>query len=145
MRREKNQKNLQALSVFKAINIHDINGIYMELSMFKLKYFKDFDHEISSSNSIKKALKISITDVEYNGVDKKEEKKSRLAEIQEEYFHKAQNWYKKYLSGLLLDTKKQKRFYYGLTGMFILSFALVFAGLIKVELLNLFLNFDFET
>lgn len=67
-------------------------------------------------------------------LDKKEVKKSKLEKMQEEYFHKAQNWYKKYLSELLLDTKKQKRFYYALVGMFIASFALVFAGLIKVEL-----------
>lgn len=68
-------------------------------------------------------------------LDKKQEKKkSRLEQIQEEYFHKAQNWYKKYLSELLLDSKKQKRFYFALTGMFVLSFVLVFAGLIKVEL-----------
>ena len=70
--KDKNQKNLQVLSVFKEINIRDINVVYMELSMFKLKYFKDFEHEITNSNSIKKSLKLSITDIEYKGDEKKE-------------------------------------------------------------------------
>ncbi len=65
---------------------------------------------------------------------KKETKPNRFTEMQEKYFLLVQNWYKKFLGNILLEKRKQRQFYWSLVALFVLSFALVFGGLIKVEL-----------
>lgn len=59
---------------------------------------------------------------------------SKLTNIQEKYFRISQEWYKNFLGSILLDRKKQKQFYWTLVALFVASFALVFGGMIKVEL-----------
>jgi multidrug efflux pump subunit AcrB len=65
---------------------------------------------------------------------KKNTEETKLAKLQEEYFHLSQEWYKKFLTSILLDKSKQKKFFWILVGGFVLSFGLLFTGFIKVEL-----------
>jgi multidrug efflux pump subunit AcrB len=56
---------------------------------------------------------------------------SRFEEIQEEYNHKAQEWYKAWLISFLQKPKAQRIFLWSLFGAFILSLALPASGALK--------------
>lgn len=60
--------------------------------------------------------------------------KNRFEEIQEEYFYKSQEWYKKFLGRILLNRKLQNRFLLGLFFALVGSFMLVVFGVVKTEL-----------
>ncbi|MEN9920402.1 MAG: hypothetical protein RL538_295 [Candidatus Parcubacteria bacterium] len=62
---------------------------------------------------------------------KRDGKTSRFEEIQEEYNHKAQEWYKNWLMSFLKKTRAQRIFLWSLFGAFILSLALPATGLLK--------------
>jgi multidrug efflux pump subunit AcrB len=64
------------------------------------------------------------------------EKKNKFLEMQETYFHQAQDWYKKFLGNILLSRKRQNRFFWGLVASFVLSILLVVGGLVKVEMFS---------
>lgn len=57
---------------------------------------------------------------------------NRFEEMQEEYTHKAQQWYKKELIKFLENTKAQRFFIWGLIITLLLTFTLPFTGLLKV-------------
>lgn len=57
---------------------------------------------------------------------------NRFEEMQEEYTHKAQAWYKKKLIAFLQNIKAQRIFIWGLIITLLLSFSLPFTGLLKV-------------
>jgi multidrug efflux pump subunit AcrB len=64
-------------------------------------------------------------------ITKKNDKPNRLEEIQEEYNHKAQEWYRNFLISFLQKRKTQRIFLWVLFGLFILSLALPATGLLK--------------
>lgn len=66
--------------------------------------------------------------------EKADQKSNRLTEYQEKYFHISQEWYKNFLRGVLTEKKQQRIFFWSMVGAFIVSFGLVFGGMIKVEL-----------
>ena len=57
---------------------------------------------------------------------------NRFEELQEEYTHKAQAWYRENLVRFLQNTKAQRIFIWGLVITLILSLSLPFTGLLKV-------------
>ncbi len=57
---------------------------------------------------------------------------SRIERIQEDYNEKAQEWYKKFLRGILGDRKKENRFLWGIIGLFVLVLILPMVGAVKV-------------
>jgi multidrug efflux pump subunit AcrB len=57
---------------------------------------------------------------------------NRFEELQEEYTHKAQEWYKRKLIKFLENTKLQRIFIWGLVITLFLTFTLPFTGLLKV-------------
>jgi multidrug efflux pump subunit AcrB len=60
---------------------------------------------------------------------------SKFVQKQEEYFHLAQDWYKKFLGNILLSRKLQKKFLLGLGASFIICVVgLPMLGAVKVEL-----------
>lgn len=61
-------------------------------------------------------------------------KKNRFEEIQEEYFEKSQEWYKRFLGRILLNRRLQNQFLLGLVLALVGSFALVGFGVVKAEL-----------
>lgn len=63
-----------------------------------------------------------------------EHKKSRLEEIQDEYFEKAQEWYKRHLATILLNRKLQNKFLIWLCVSLVASFFLPGLGIVKTEL-----------
>lgn len=56
---------------------------------------------------------------------------NRFEELQEEYSHKAQEWYKNWLIGFLQKTKTQRIFLWGLFFAFLLSLGLPISGALK--------------
>lgn len=56
---------------------------------------------------------------------------NRFEEIQEEYTHRAQEWYRRNLLAFLRNRKSQRIFLWGLAVAFVLSLSLPFMGLIK--------------
>ncbi|NBV77206.1 efflux RND transporter permease subunit [bacterium] len=65
---------------------------------------------------------------------RKEAKYNRFTELQEEYFHKVQTWYKSFLSVMLESRALQRNLFIGLALSFIGSIMLLVGGFIKVEL-----------
>lgn len=57
---------------------------------------------------------------------------NRFEELQEEYTHKAQSWYRAHLVEFLQNTRAQRFFIWGLVLALILSLTLPFTGLLKV-------------
>lgn len=64
---------------------------------------------------------------------KRDEKENRFTELQETWFLKTQQWYKKFLGNILLNTKTQNRFLLGLGFAFILAVLLPITGILKVQ------------
>ena len=64
---------------------------------------------------------------------KRDEKENRFTELQETWFFKTQQWYKKFLGNILLNTKTQNRFLLGLGFAFILAVLLPVTGILKVQ------------
>lgn len=64
---------------------------------------------------------------------KEKEKTNKFTELQEEWFHKTQDWYKEFLGGMLRNKKKQDRFIRGLALAFVVSILLPVTGLLKVQ------------
>lgn len=64
---------------------------------------------------------------------KEKEKTNRFTELQEEWFHKTQDWYKGFLGGMLRNKKRQDRFLRGLAIAFVISILLPVTGLLKVQ------------
>lgn len=60
------------------------------------------------------------------------EHKNRFEDMQEAWSHKAQDWYKGFLDGMLASRKKQNRFFAALAIGFVLALALPVTGLLKV-------------
>ena len=65
---------------------------------------------------------------------KNSDHKNKFVELQEEYFVKAQTWYKSFLKSILINRKTQNRFILSLIAAFVLSICLVVFGVVKVEL-----------
>ncbi len=66
-------------------------------------------------------------------LSKNEVKESRFTELQEEWFHKAQDWYKNFLRTILHNRKLQDRFLNTLAILFVASLFLPITGLLKVQ------------
>ena len=64
---------------------------------------------------------------------KQHEEKNRFTELQEEWFHRFQNWYKEFLGNILLNRKTQNRFLMALGVGFFVSILLPITGLLKVQ------------
>lgn len=64
---------------------------------------------------------------------KENTKENRFTELQEEWFHKTQDWYKGFLREMLHNKKKQDRFIRGLIIAFVISILLPITGLLKVQ------------
>jgi len=58
--------------------------------------------------------------------------KNRFEDVQEAWSHKAQEWYKGFLGGILDNARTQKRFFIGLALAFVISVALPITGILKV-------------
>lgn len=66
-------------------------------------------------------------------LSKNETKEGRFTQLQEEWFHKAQDWYKNFLRTILHNRKLQDRFLNTLAILFIASLLLPITGLLKVQ------------
>lgn len=64
-------------------------------------------------------------------ITKQSDKPNRFEEIQEEYTHRAQVWYKNFLITFLQKTELQRIFLWSLFGVFLLSLLLPATGLLK--------------
>ncbi len=69
-----------------------------------------------------------------NTPEKENSAESRVEAIQEKYFHKTQEWYRKFLGNILLNRKLQNKFLLGLILAFVGSIMLVVFGIIKVQM-----------
>ena len=58
--------------------------------------------------------------------------KNRLEELQEEWNDRANQWYRRFLAGVLADRKFQNRFMLGIAAAFILALLLPITGVVKV-------------
>lgn len=70
----------------------------------------------------------------WKGIEQEKSKYEKFTDLQEEYFHKTQDWYKRFLGNILLSRKIQNKFLLWLGVAFIASFMLVGFGLVKAEL-----------
>ncbi len=61
------------------------------------------------------------------------EHKNRFEDMQEDWSHRAQEWYKKFLGGILDSAKYQKRFFWALGIGFVMAIALPVTGLLNVS------------
>ncbi len=66
-------------------------------------------------------------------LSKNETKENKFTALQEEWFHKAQEWYKNFLRRILHNRKLQDRFLNTLAILFIASLLLPVTGLLKVQ------------
>lgn len=64
---------------------------------------------------------------------KEQGKSNRFTDLQEEWFHKTQEWYKGFLGNILSHKKTQNRFLLGLLIAFVISIMLPVFGLLKVQ------------
>lgn len=64
-------------------------------------------------------------------ITKKDAKENKFERLQEEYNHKAQEWYKHWLIGFLQKPKAQRVFLWSLFGAFVLSLILPVSGALK--------------
>jgi multidrug efflux pump subunit AcrB len=64
-------------------------------------------------------------------ITKKDTKENKFEKLQEEYNHKAQEWYKQWLIAFLQKPKAQRIFLWSLFGAFILSLGLPVSGALK--------------
>lgn len=65
--------------------------------------------------------------------EEKGEKPNRFTELQEEYFHKAQDWYKGLLHTILASRKLQDRFLNTIALLFVIALFLPVTGLLRVQ------------
>src|SRR5690606_35758873 len=64
-------------------------------------------------------------------ITKRDAKESKFERLQEEYNHKAQEWYKGWLISFLQKPKAQRIFLWSLFGAFVLSLSLPVSGALK--------------
>jgi multidrug efflux pump len=65
---------------------------------------------------------------------KKRDKENFFSIKRDYYFEKTNNWYRNFLTNFLTSSKKQKKFFLSLVMLGVISLALTFSGMIKVEL-----------